>query len=206
MPKLEYFYSAYSGFAYLGSARFKEIADAAGCHIIHRPFHLGKLLKTIGAPGFFERSEAHRNYYFRREIERWSEFRGAPVIGKRPTYHDEDYIFANCMLIACAEQGGNVDQLSHAILEAHWRDDADLSDRQLLLSLAEKTGHDGAALQAAAATPQVEATQEANTQEAIDRNLFGSPTYFVDGDMFYGQDHLELVERALKTPFKGTWP
>ena len=36
-----------------------------------------------------------------------------------------------------------------------------------------------------------------NTKEAIDRSVFGSPTYFVDGDMFYGQDHLELVERAL---------
>ncbi len=206
MPKLEYFYAAYSGFAYLGSARFKEIADAAGCKIVHRPFNLKTLLNAIGAPGFFERSEAHRNYYFRREIERWSQVRNAPVIGKRPTYHDNDYIFANCMLIASANQGGNVDQLSHAMLEAHWRDDADLSDHEMLFGLAEQTGHDAAALQAAAATPEVQAIQEANTQEAIERNLFGSPTYFVDGDMFYGQDHLELVERALKTPFEGSWP
>ena len=143
---------------------------------------------------------------FRREIERWSEFRNAPVIGKRPTYHDNDYIFANCMLIASAANGGDVDALSHAMLQAHWRDDADLSDHEMLFELAEQTGHDAAALQAAAATPEIEAIQEANTREAIERTLFGSPTYFVDGDMFYGQDHLEMVERALKTPFEGTWP
>lgn len=202
MIKLEYFYAAHSGFAYLGSARFKQIADAAGCQIIHRPFDLNKLLATIGAPGFRERSQAHRNYYFGREIERWSQFRNAPVVSNRPTYHDNDYIFANCMLIACAQRGGDVDRFSHAILEAHWRDDADLSDRQLLVSLADRLGLDGAALQADAAAPEVQEAQEANTQEAISRNLFGSPTYFVDGDMFYGQDHLDMVERALKTPFK----
>tara|TARA_B100000586_G_C19954093_1_gene360881 strand:- start:130 stop:285 length:156 start_codon:yes stop_codon:yes gene_type:complete len=40
-----------------------------------------------------------------------------------------------------------------------------------------------------------------NTKEAIDRSVFESPTYFVDGDMFYGQDHLELAERALVKHF-----
>ncbi len=206
MPRLEYFYSAHSGFAYLGSARLQQIAQEADCKIVHRPFDLNALLAAIGAPGFRERSEAHREYYFRREIERWSELRDAPVMGKRPTFHDEDFVFANCMLIACAETGGDVDRFSHAVLEAHWRDDADLSDLQTLLSLAEKTGHDGAGLKNAAAGPEIRSIQEANTKEAIERNLFGSPTYFVEGDMFYGQDHLELVKRALKTPFKGSWP
>ena len=206
MAKLEYFYSAHSGFAYLGSARFKKIADAAGAKIVHRPFNLNALLDAIGAPGFHDRTQAHRDYFFRREIERWSELRSAPVISKRPTHHDNDYIFANCMLIASAAKGGDVDALSHAILEAHWREDADLSDHALLFTLAEQTGHDAAALQEAAASQEVQSAQEANTRDAIDRNLFGSPTYFVDGDMFYGQDHLDLVERALKTPFKGTWP
>ena len=43
------------------------------------------------------------------------------------------------------------------------------------------------------------------TEEAIRRSVFGSPTNFVDGDMFYGQDRLELVERALVKPFAGCW-
>ena len=42
---------------------------------------------------------------------------------------------------------------------------------------------------------------EANTKKAIEMSVFGSPTYVVDGDMFYGQDHLEMVERALSKPF-----
>ena len=62
------------------------------------------------------------------------------------------------------------------------------------------------ALLAAADSAPVRTIYEANTGEAIRRSVFGSPTYFVDGDMFYGQDHLEMVERALKKPYQGRWP
>ncbi|MBT4045892.1 MAG: 2-hydroxychromene-2-carboxylate isomerase, partial [Rhodospirillaceae bacterium] len=58
----------------------------------------------------------------------------------------------------------------------------------------------------AATTQDVRAVYEQNTEEAIERSVFGSPTYFVDGDMFYGQDHLEMVERAIVQPFNGKWP
>ena len=52
----------------------------------------------------------------------------------------------------------------------------------------------------------VQAIYEANTEEAIRRSVFGSPTYFVDGDMFYGQDRLDQVARALRQPYGGDWP
>jgi len=67
--------------------------------------------------------------------------------------------------------------------------------------LADNTGLDGAALQDAAQSSAVQAQHQANTDEAIARNIFGSPTYFVGEDMFYGQDRLHMVERALTTPF-----
>ncbi len=204
MQEIEYFYSAHSGFAYLGSKRFMEIAAAAGRRIVHRPFDLNKLLNKIGAPSFRERSVAHRDYFFRREIERWSEFRGAPWIERRPTYHDNDFTLANRMIVAAIGENG-ADSLAHAFLEAHWREDADLGDREALSALAGQVGLSGEGLLAAADTQPVIDAHEANTEEAVSRQLFGSPTYFVDGDMFYGQDHLEMVERALKTPFKGTW-
>ena len=57
-----------------------------------------------------------------------------------------------------------------------------------------------------ALSPDVQRIYQANTEEAIQRSVFGSPTYFVDGDMFSGQDHLEMVERALQRPYAGIWP
>ncbi len=124
----------------------------------------------------------------------------------RPTYHDNDITLPNCLLIAAQMQGANVNALAHALLEAHWRDDADLADASTLKTLAERLGIDATPLLAAASTAEVTQVYEANTAEAIRRSVFGSPTYFVDGDMFYGQDRLEMVERALRRPYRGAWP
>jgi 2-hydroxychromene-2-carboxylate isomerase len=206
MAVIEYFYSAHSAFAYLGSARFMEVAAAAGRQILHKPIDLNRAIAAAGSTAFRERNAAYRAYFFGREIQRWSEARNAPVMDGRPTHHDKDMTLPNCFLIAGIAAGQNIDRLAHALLEAHRRDDADLTDEATLSALARTVGLDPAPLLAAATAPEIRAAYEANTAEAIARSVFGSPTYFVDGDMFYGQDRLEMVERALHRPYAGTWP
>jgi len=206
MPEIEYFYAAHSAFAYLGSARFMQIAKAAGRRIRHKPVDLRRVVAEAGAGSFGKRSKAHVAYYFGREIERWSEHRGAPIIGRIPTHHAKDITLPNGVLIAALERGIDIDRLAHAMLEQHWRDDADLSDPATLAAIARSVGLDPVPLLDNALSPAVQRIYQANTEEAIARSVFGSPTYFVDGDMFYGQDHLEMVERALRQPYAGTWP
>ena len=201
MPEIEYFYSAHSAYAYLGSARFMAIAKAAGRTITHRPNDLRRVVPASGSTPFSERSKGHYAYFFRREIDRWAEERNAPVMVGRPTYHDKDMTLCNGMLIAGLVQDKNIDQLAHVMLESHWRDDSDLADRDTLVALARQVEMDPEPLLDAALSEEVQAIYEANTVEAIERSVFGSPAYFVDGDMFYGQDRLELVERALRQPY-----
>ncbi len=110
------------------------------------------------------------------------------------------------MLIAGQVRGVEIGQLAHGMLEAHWRDDADLADRDTLARIGDQLGLEPAPLLEAALSADVQATYAQNTVEAIERSVFGAPTYFVDGDMFFGQDRLELVERALQRPFAGNWP
>ena len=204
MQSIEYFYSTHSGFAYIGSKRFMEIARAAGRRIVHRPVDLGRVIAAAGGLTFHERTSPHRNYFFGREIERWAEVRDVPVISWRPTFHDNPLALSSGMVIAAIEQGEDADTLAHAILEAHWRDDADIADPESLEAIGQSIGLDPAPLLEAASSQEIQAVFEANTAEAISRSVFGSPTYFVDGDMFYGQDHLDFVERAMQQPFKGT--
>ena len=203
---IEYFYSTHSAFAYIGSARFMEIAAAAGRKIVHRPVDLGPVVAAARGLTFRERTPAHRAYFFGREIARWAEHRGVAIVNHRPTHHDNSLALSSGMVLAAAEQGLDADRLAHAILEAHWRDDADHADPTTLAETARTAGFDPAPLIERGRSDEIMATFAANTQEAIERSVFGSPTYFVDGDMFYGQDRLELVEIALKKPFAGTWP
>lgn len=206
MPAIEYFYSAHSGYAYIGSKMFMEIAADAGWRIDHRPMDLRRVVAATG-PGPTNSLTPERSAYFSgREIERWAEARGIEILKHLPTHHDNGISRSNCMLIAGLLEGIDIDRLAHRLLEGHWRDDADLDDPGTLSALARDVGIDASLLLAAASSPEVRATYDANTAEAIERSVFGSPTYFVDGDMFYGQDHLELVARAMKTPFSGDWP
>ena len=204
MADIEYFYSTHSAFAYLGSARFMGIAKSAGRRIVHKPVELNEVVPAAGSTPFARRSAAYREYYFMREIQRWSEERQAPVMG-RPAHHNNDVTLANCMVVAGVVEGLDMDSLAHELLEAHWRHDADLADAETLQRIGFDAGYDGSALIGAAASTLVRQAYEANTREAIERSVFGSPTYFVDGDMFYGQDRLEMVERALDKPYSRQW-
>lgn len=206
VQEIEYFYAAHSAFAYLGSERFMAIAAAAGRRIAHKPVDLRRVVAEAGAVPFGRRTRAHAEYFFGREIERWSEERGAPWIGRIPTHHAKDIALPNGMLIAGITLGLNIDRLAHTLLEAHWRDDVDLADRSSLAAIGQRAGIDPSPLLDAALSTEVQAIYQANTEEAIRRSVFGSPTYFVDGDMFYGQDRLEMLERSLRSPYAGQWP
>lgn len=200
--QIEYFYSAHSAFAYLGAKRLSEICAAQGWSIQHRPFDFRPVVSAATGAKYMDRSTAHMSYFFGREINRWAEWRELPVISYRPTFHDNSLALPNGVIIAAAKLGGDVDGLSFDVLQAHWRDDADIADADTLIALANNRGLNGAAIVAQAMSDTVQAQHAANTAEAIERGVFGSPTYFVEGDMFYGQDHLDLVERAMQTPFK----
>ncbi len=182
-----------------------DIAREGGRRINHRPMDLRAVVAATGPGPHNSRTPQRRTYFSGREIERWAEMRGVEIL-PWPTHHDNEIALSNGMLIAGLLQGLDIDALAHRLLEGHWRDDADLADRATLDRLGRDVGIDPVPLLDAARSSDVLAVYDANTAEAIQRSVFGSPTYFVDGDMFYGQDHLELVARAIKQPFRGKWP
>ena len=98
----------------------------------------------------------------------------------RPTHHDNDMTLGNGMLIAGLNQGVEVDQLAHTMLEAHWQDDADLADRATLADLARAVGVEPEPLLDAALTPEVQATYEANTEPGFPRWMTNLMTCFAD--------------------------
>ncbi|WP_299484294.1 2-hydroxychromene-2-carboxylate isomerase [uncultured Roseibium sp.] len=206
MPVIEYVYSAHSAYAYLGSAELMRICKDHGARLVHRPILLSPVVEAQRGKPFRKRTQQHVDYFFGREIERWAEYRSVPIISRRPSTHDADYSIASGMIIACGESGPETDKMAHALLEAHWRDDADLSNSSTLHGIATAIGLDADRLLEEASSESIQNIFRKNTDWALTNGIFGSPTYIVDGDPFYGQDHLPLVEHALQTPFKpGGW-
>lgn len=203
---IEYYYAAHSAYAYLGAAELKRIADNAGAKIIHKPMDLRAVMPAAGSMAFPQRSQAHKDYFFQREIVRWAEYRNIEVMDTIPTYHANDIHFSNRLLIAAAQAGLDIDALSEEMLRAHWVDDADVASADDMRKVCAAVGIDADTLFEAAKSQAVADEYEKNTADAIKRHVFGSPTYFVGEDMFYGQDRLELAAHALEKPFKGKWP
>jgi 2-hydroxychromene-2-carboxylate isomerase len=91
-----------------------------------------------------------------------------------------------------------MEPFAESVFEAYWTHDRDISQDKVLADIASAQGLDAATLMAAIATPEVKAQLKSNTDEAIARGAFGSPTIFVGGDdMYFGNDRLVLVREAV---------
>ena len=97
---IDYLYSAYSAYAYIGHGAFLQIAREANRPVIHRPFDLMKCLNAIGYHPLEERTEASLTYQFSRQRDRWSEFRNVPMPKATPSTHDNGAEIANLVLLA----------------------------------------------------------------------------------------------------------
>jgi 2-hydroxychromene-2-carboxylate isomerase len=105
------------------------------------------------------------------------------------------------MRAATAIQLQQLDRLADyldAVFRAIWVDAKNMNDPQVVASVLQAAGFEPAALLAQAADPQVKERLRQVTQDAVARGVFGAPTFFVDGQMFWGQDRLEFVKQALK--------
>lgn len=93
---------------------------------------------------------------------------------------------------------GPVDLMAGATLAACWARDLDIASPDSLSLLLRECGLDPQVVMQVAAEPETQATFEANTQAAIDAGIFGSPTYRLAGEIFFGQDRLDFVRHALE--------
>ena len=199
---IEYFYSAYSAYAYIGHLDFLELASDAEREVIHRPFDLMKCLNAIGYHPLEERTDEALPSPFPRPPPRSSASRTAPMPQAPPSSHNNGAELAALVLLASIHTGEDIQKLSSEFMKRHWLKNLDLSDEQAVHNTLIDLDLEASTLIMEAKSQSILKEYEKNTEFAIKHSVFGSPTYFVDGDMFYGQDNLPLVERALERAFK----
>jgi 2-hydroxychromene-2-carboxylate isomerase len=192
---IDYYFFTISPFAYLGSAELERIARETGAAINVRPVQVKTVFQETGGVPPAQRPQPRQDYRFV-ELERWSRERGLPL-NKQPAHFPVPDQLSCAAIYAAEDLGGDPLQLAHAILTACWAEERDVSDRATLHAIAGETGHDADALIEKAESQPMAQKVEQTTREAIDRGVFGSPWYIVDGEPFWGQDRLDLVARKL---------
>ena len=201
--ELHCFYSLSSPWAYFAGPRLQDIVRRHRTALRLRPFDFQAIVPRTGGIALRTRPEPRRSYHAL-ELDRWRRHLGMPL-NLVPKHYPADgpppdwNKHAGWMVIAAQLRGEDAFPLSHAILRALWAEERDISEAATRIAIADENGYDGAALQAMEGSEAVRSVYLENTVEAERLGVFGSPTFVLDGERFWGQDRLDFVDRALAT-------
>ena len=194
---VEYFFTPVSPFTYLGHERFLAIAGRHGVSIDVKPVDLGPVFAVSGGLPLKQRAP-QRQAYRLVELGRWSKHLGLPL-NLQPRHFPVPPALASKWILASLSQQGAVGalKLTGALLRAVWAEERNIAEADTLAAIASEQGFDAASLAERAAASDIGERYEALTQEAIDRQVFGAPTYIYRDEPFWGQDRLDFLDRAL---------
>ena len=187
-----YFHSLSSPWAYLGGPRFHALVEKHDLDVVLRPT---TILEENGGIPLRTRPNARLTYH-ELELDRWRAFLDMPLV-LRPAHYPANPEFSARMVIAADTLGWDALGLSHALLRALWSEERDILDADTRVAVADALGMDGARLLDLQDTPDIMERWRDSHAEASAAGVFGTPTYVLDGERFWGQDRLEFLERRL---------
>lgn len=193
---VHYYLAPQSPWTYLGHQRLMHMAQQAGAEVRVIPMDLGKVFPVSGGLPLGQRAPQRQAYRFV-ELERFSKHLQMPL-HLRPQFFPVAGDDAARLIIAVGMHHGSAQaaKFAGAVLAAVWVQERNIADTQTLSELLSENQLDSACLELSR-NAEVQKQYDANTQEAIDVGVFGSPTYVIDGELFWGQDRLEFVSRKL---------
>jgi 2-hydroxychromene-2-carboxylate isomerase len=194
---VDYFMTPVSPFVYLGHARFRQICAKHQAKINLRVMDLGKVFPASGGLALKDRPPQRRGYRMM-ELRRWRDFLHVPLT-LEPKHFPVPAEPAATLILAVLEQHGIETALDIAgdCGRAVWAEERNISDADVLQEIAQGRKLDAAGLLAHARSAEVAARYVQHSQEAIARSVFGAPTYIYRNELFWGQDRLEFLDRAL---------
>jgi 2-hydroxychromene-2-carboxylate isomerase len=193
---IDYYFTPISPFVYLGHERFSALARRHGATVAVKPINLGQVFPVSGGLPLTKRAP-QRQAYRLVELRRWSHHLHLPL-NLHPAHFPGSAELASRWILAALEQGADAAlEFAGALGRAVWAEERDIADAATLAAIATAQGRDAAALAARADAPDIAMRYAVITQEAIDRGVFGAPTYVYGGELFWGQDRLDFLDRAL---------
>jgi 2-hydroxychromene-2-carboxylate isomerase len=193
-PRLEYFFDYVSPFSYLADSQLAGLMDRTGAELVYRPFLLGGVMKASGnAPPF---TVPNKGRYVSQDVGRWAARYGLPL-EPNPHFPINTVLPMRAALVLLEE--GGFREFHGAVFSAVWCEGANVGDADVLGGILEKAGLEAGAVLDRCQDPAVKDALRRNTDEAVERGAFGAPSFFVGGELFFGNDRLDFIEEALRT-------
>jgi 2-hydroxychromene-2-carboxylate isomerase len=195
--EIDYYFSLTSPWAYIGHKAFRDVVSAYDLKVNHKPVLLGELFSETGGLPLGKRHPVRQRYRIV-ELQRWRDKRGLDF-NLHPAHWPYNGRLADGMVIAAVQAGLDPDAFLRTGYSAVWEGQRDLGNADVLVELADAAGLPGKKLLEQSPSDSISAALEQNRQDAITADAFGAPAYVLDGEVFWGQDRIELLSDALKS-------
>lgn len=194
---VDYYMTPVSPWTYLGHARFRSICAAHDAQVQLRVMDLGKVFPASGGVALKDRAPQRRAYRLA-ELRRWRDFLRIPLTVE-PKFFPVPAEAPATAVLAVLERHGTDAALDVAgdVMRAVWAEERSVADAETLADVLARRGLNATALLGHARSAEVAARYVQHSQEAISRGVFGSPTYVYQDELYWGQDRLDFLERAL---------
>ncbi len=196
---IEFFFDLVSPYSYLAHGRVSRICEEHGAELVLRPMLLGAVHKAVGIqPPIWIPSKGP---YQVRDIHRWAEYYGLPMRFPEP------FPFRTLKSMRAAMVRSEERDLETFVREAftlYWEEGGapkgfeEADEDGPLREVAVRIGADPEELLQRAVSGEAKEALRSATGEAVERGVFGAPTFFVGDEMFWGNDRLHFVEAALE--------
>jgi 2-hydroxychromene-2-carboxylate isomerase len=194
---LEFFYDCSSPWTYLAFTKIEEVAARNQAELIWRPILVGGVFNAVN-PSVYESRERPvkpKARYYAKDLQDWAHLYGLKI--GQPTVFPVNSVKAMRGAFV-AHEHGRISPYSRRVFERYWGENQDISKDEVLREIVREVGLDEKEYFTKIAAPEYKAKLKKNTDELVERGGFGSPSIFVDGEMFFGNDRLILVEHALQ--------
>ncbi len=191
---VEFYFDVGSPTAYLAHKRLKQLKLEYGCSIIYHPVLLGGLFKASGNSSPVT-VPAKGRYMMMEDLPRFAKLYSVPL-NTNPHFPINTLNLMRGAVSSLDEE--YFDTYIDTIFKAIWVESRNMGDIDTVIEVLSDAGLDAKSILEATQNPEVKQQLISNTEQAVERGLFGAPTMFVDGEMFFGQDRLQFVEAALK--------
>lgn len=197
MAVIDYYFYGASPFTYLGHDALAAAAERQGAKINYKPVNLFALWEISGAVPPAKRPPVRQRYRLV-ELQRVAEFRGLPI-NTKPKFWPVDTTLADQAVIALTEAGKDPRDYMGKVLSGVWAEERDLADKGVIAGILTDCGFDAETVLERAQSDAVAAIRARNSEDAVAADAVGVPAYVLNGEVFWGQDRIELLEHALKT-------
>ena len=194
-----YYFSVVSPYTYMAQERFLNLLlkyENVAPKVSYKPADILKIFSEPGGLSVSKRSPA-RQAYRMTELKRWKEALNIDF-NPQPKYFPVPDGDAQKVVVAAIQAGHDPGKVALGFMRACWAEERDVSDADTIKSIVQDAGLNPDELIPASQTDATQAQYDKNTAEAIERGVFGAPTWILDGELFWGQDRLHFLERALR--------